>query len=91
MSYAVVQDVAASWERYEAIRKELVDPPNGLILHVAGPTEEGFRIIEVWESEEACARFARQASLDALDTLAPPVRRTLRPSSVVFGAEARTR
>ena len=31
--------------------------PSGLLLHVAGPTEEGFRIIEVWESEAAWRRF----------------------------------
>ena len=31
-----------------------LDPrPGGLILHLAGPTDEGFRIIEVWESEAA--------------------------------------
>ena len=27
--------------------------PDGLILHAAGRTDEGFRIIEVWESEDA--------------------------------------
>ena len=58
MSYAFVQDVASSWEQYEYYAAALVDPaPTGLILHVAGPTDEGFRIIDVWESEEAWQDF----------------------------------
>ena len=31
--------------------------PEGLILHAAGPTDEGFRIIALWECEEAWQRF----------------------------------
>ncbi|MCL5773791.1 MAG: hypothetical protein M1536_05365 [Firmicutes bacterium] len=31
--------------------------PAGQILHVAGPMEGGFRVIDVWESEEAKNRF----------------------------------
>ena len=34
-----------------------LDAPEGLILHAAGRTDEGVRIIEVWESEEAWHRF----------------------------------
>jgi hypothetical protein len=57
--FAVVDDVAASWERYAhfAARLEGV-PPEGLILHAAGRTDEGFRIVEIWESEEAWRSFA---------------------------------
>lgn len=57
MSYVLVEDVAASWERYEAIARSVGHGPTGLILHVAGPTDEGFRIVEVWESEAAWRRF----------------------------------
>ena len=58
MTYAVVEDVAASWEHYERFAEALAGPvPAGLILHAAGPTDEGFRIIGVWESEEAWERF----------------------------------
>jgi len=57
-TYAVVQDVPASWdaylERVEAIGAPL---PEGLLVHVAGPTDEGFRMIEVWESQAAWERF----------------------------------
>ena len=52
MAYAFVQDVAASWQQYELIAAATVEPvPDGLILHVAGPTDEGFRIIDVWRTK----------------------------------------
>jgi hypothetical protein len=44
MAYAVIQDVASSWDMYRRVHLGLMEPaPNGLILHVAGPTDEGFR------------------------------------------------
>jgi hypothetical protein len=39
-------------EAAEELRDE-----EGLILHLAGRTDEGFRIIDVWESREARERF----------------------------------
>jgi len=57
MAYAIVQDVPASWSDYEALTGIGDALPDGLILHVAGPTDEGFRTIEIWESRDACARF----------------------------------
>ena len=32
-------------------------PVEGILSHVAGKTENGFRVVDVWESEEACNRF----------------------------------
>lgn len=32
-------------------------PVAGLIAHVSGPSPTGWRIIDVWESEEDCKRF----------------------------------
>jgi hypothetical protein len=63
MTYALVQDVAASWERYEREAAGAVSPPpEGMILHVAGRTEDGFRVIEVWEDEAAWLRFRDERS-----------------------------
>lgn len=54
MAYALVQDLPLSWERYERFARQLVDPvPDGLLLHLAGPTDEGFRVIDVWDSEDS--------------------------------------
>jgi hypothetical protein len=88
MAYAFVSDVPASWEHYEAFARAFEGPaPEGLLLHAAGPTEEGFRIIGVWESEEAWDRF--RAGRLAVDveavTHAPPTVRTLVPRHVVRG------
>ena len=58
MSYVLIEDVPASWERYEPIARSLGTRPPGLLLHVAGPTDEGFRIVEVWESEADWLAFA---------------------------------
>ncbi len=38
--------------------------PAGQLNHIAGPTADGFRVIDVWESLEAFERFER-------DVLAP--------------------
>ena len=63
MTYAVVQDVPASWERYAPIGEAMASAgPEGLIVHVAGPTDEGFRMIEVWESREAWERWRDSAA-----------------------------
>jgi hypothetical protein len=32
-------------------------PVDGLLLHVAGESPQGFRVVDVWQSEDACNRF----------------------------------
>jgi hypothetical protein len=32
-------------------------PVGGLLAHIAGEAEGGFRVVDVWESEDACRRF----------------------------------
>jgi hypothetical protein len=86
--FAFVEDVAASWERYEQFAAALSGPtPPGLIVHAAGPTAEGFRIIAVWESEAAWQRFLADRLGAAVDGAAavPPVFRALRPAHIVYG------
>ena len=88
MPYAFVEDVAASWEHYARFAAALEGPPpDGLLLHAAGPTDEGFRIIAVWESEEAWSRFQaeRLGGATSLAALTPPVRRAMSPAHVVIG------
>ena len=93
MTYAYVQDVASSWEQYELFAGALVDPPPaGLILHVAGPTDEGVRIIDIWESEEAWDQFRAERLAPAIAALGGPARpeptfRDLHPAHVVLRSE----
>jgi hypothetical protein len=58
VAYAVIRDFALSWEQYQQITAPLLDPlPCGLLVHVAGPTDEGYRVIDIWESELAWTAF----------------------------------
>lgn len=59
MSYAFVQDIPATWDAYLQIAEALEgsSAPAGLVIHVAGPTEEGFRMIGIWDSRETWDRF----------------------------------
>jgi hypothetical protein len=90
VAYAYVQDVASSWEQYRSVAAALVDPPpDGLILHVAGPTDEGVRIIDVWESDEAWLRFRSERLDPAIAALGGPARpeptfRDLHPEQVLL-------
>ena len=90
MTYAYVQDVAEDWENYERLAAALGDGvPDGLIIHVAGPTDSGFRIINVWESEEAWERFRNERLRPAVRGVAgdastqQPIFRGLRVMHVV--------
>jgi hypothetical protein len=33
-------------------------PVGGLLVHAAGQGPQGFRVVDVWQSEEACRQFA---------------------------------
>ncbi len=84
MTYAVVEDVPATWERYAAYAAALAGEttPPGLVVSAAGPTDEGFRIIALWESEEAWNTFRASRPTDAA-LLPAPVVRTLQLAHVV--------
>jgi hypothetical protein len=89
MSYAFVEDIAASWEHYGRFAAALEEPlPDGLVFHAAGPTDEGFRIIGAWESEEAWLRFRTDRLDPEAEAVAqvPPTFRALRPRHIVQGA-----
>jgi hypothetical protein len=87
MSYAFVQDIAASWEQYEDLAAAIAARPDGLVLHVAGPTDEGFRIIGVWESEAAWERFeaGRRHEHASAAPPAPITFRALQAQHIVYG------
>ena len=70
----VTQGPTLTQENYEEVIRKLTDgksrmespsdwPVTGLLVHVSGETEGGFRVVDVWESEEAANKFG--------ETLAP--------------------
>jgi hypothetical protein len=53
--------------------------PDGCRVHIAGPTDDGWRVITVWESEERFQQFREEALIPALqdsgygDRVAPEI------------------
>src|SRR5437868_6025504 len=62
----------ATTEMYDQVNEEAgisqANLPEGLISHNAGATDGGLMIVDVWESEDAFQRFAR-------DTIGPVLER----------------
>ncbi len=64
---AVFDDPTLTKQNYEESIRRLMDkekaespsdwPVEGLVAHIAGDTGSGFRVVDVWESEEAFRRF----------------------------------
>jgi hypothetical protein len=64
----VHQGPTVTQERYEETVRRLTGgksrmetpadwPVSGLLVHAAGQGDSGFRVVDVWESEDACRRF----------------------------------
>jgi hypothetical protein len=49
-------------------------PVEGILVHAAADGPSGFRVVDVWESEEACRRFGEklQPVLDEVGITAQP-------------------
>jgi hypothetical protein len=80
----MVENPWGSQELYERIRAHLgLEKPAGGIFHIAGPSPKGgWRVIEVWESEEEATRFFQERFIPALRALGldgPPPARELWP------------
>lgn len=68
---AVMQSPTFTKDRYEETVRLLAPdksqlqspadwPVDGLLAHIAGEGPSGFRVVDVWESEEAFQRFGEQ-------------------------------
>jgi hypothetical protein len=59
-------------ENYDAahgIMEIDTDPPEGMIVHAAGPVEGGWGVIDFWESREAFDRFVGDRLMPRLQGL----------------------
>jgi hypothetical protein len=68
----MVDNPEGSQEIYEKVREQLglEEAPAGGILHVAGPSPNGgWRVIEVWESEEDAKRFVQERLRPAFEAV----------------------
>ncbi len=65
-------------EQYEAVHGHMnveSDPPEGLMFHMAGPIEDGWGVIDCWESREHFDSFYRNRlgpAVAELGDAAPP-------------------
>jgi hypothetical protein len=79
----MVENPEGSQATYEAVRLRLgPHRPEGGIFHIAGPGPNGgWRVIEVWESEEQADTFFREHLVPALRAtgVPPPKERELWP------------
>lgn len=61
--FGIILDVPAPIDAYDAVHRELGNdtrPVEGLILHLARPTADGFQVIEVWDSEDRFWYYQRE-------------------------------
>jgi hypothetical protein len=71
----LVDNPEGSREIYESVRERLsLEKPAGGIFHVAGPGPDGgWRVIEVWESEQDAQRFVQERLLPAFKAVGAPL------------------
>ena len=73
----LIDNPTGSQEIYEQLRERIgLDKPAGGIFHVAGPSPNGgWRVIEIWETEEDAKRFLAERlgpAAEAVGTAPPP-------------------
>ena len=55
-----VKFVDGTQEQYDAVNEQMGvedNPPEGLVFHAAGPIEDGWGVIDFWETREHFDRF----------------------------------
>lgn len=94
MPFGVLQEMPGVGEaEYRLVEQHLgPDRPPGLLAHVAGPVEGGWRIINIWQDEDAfrcfqSERLVRAAGLAAQTDGFDPGRAATFRSLTVDGAE----
>ncbi len=70
----VIENPNGSQEIYEKARAEIsLERPAGGILHVAGPSPNGgWRVVEVFESEDEARRFLKERLAPAFKAVGAP-------------------
>ena len=70
MAIAIIADLPGGTAEFDDSMTQRLNlagqPPAGAIARFAGPTESGWRVISVWESEQAWETFRRERLEPAL-------------------------
>jgi hypothetical protein len=80
MAIGVLLDIpGGTQEQYEQVNEKAfgdpkgpTEPIDGLIIHTAGATTTGWRIFDVWESQDAFDRFMNEAIMPAVEGMDMP-------------------
>jgi hypothetical protein len=80
MAIGVFLDIpGGTQEQYEEINQKAFgdpagpsEPLDGLIIHTAGATSDGWRIFDVWESRDAFDRFNNEIIMPAIEGMDLP-------------------
>jgi hypothetical protein len=83
MAVVIVNEMeGGSQEVYDQVNPKVMEGgnlPDGCQLHIAGPYENGWRVITVWESEESFNQFRDEKLIPAIreagagDRVAPSI------------------
>jgi quinol monooxygenase YgiN len=66
---AIFEGQGISQAQYDQARKQVLPdnaPAPGMLYHAGGPTDNGWCVIEVWESRDALDRFFQEKLSQAL-------------------------
>ena len=80
MAIGVLLDIpGGTLEQYEEVNQKAFgnpkgpsEPISGLIVHTAGATKSGWRIFDVWESEDDFQRFMNETIMPAMEGMDMP-------------------
>jgi hypothetical protein len=70
MAVVIVNQIdGGSQDMYDQVNPKVMPDgglPDGCQLHIAGPTDSGWRVITVWDSDEAFQKFRDEKLIPAL-------------------------
>jgi len=74
MAVCRIYDVSgATLEQYDRVNEDVgPEKPDGAMCHIAGATDNGIMVIEVWESPEHIERYMQSGLGDALGAAGVP-------------------
>ncbi len=69
MAIGVIWRPPVDQQSYDALREQLLQPSvdKGMRFHAAGEAEDGWRIIEVWDSRDGLESFIREDLAPAVE------------------------
>ena len=74
MSVVIVNEIeGGNEELYEKVNPKVMPDgklPEGCQLHIAGPSDSGWRVITVWDSEDRFQRFREETLIPAMQEAA---------------------